>query len=79
MAKALLGYVGGPDPRLVSELRRLQQRVQDLETELLRLQAEYDHLSATVDANHLDSTQAPAATLDRGEDVRTVTPEPVLA
>ena len=31
MAKALLGYVGGPDPRMVSEMRRLQQRVHDLE------------------------------------------------
>ena len=53
MAKALLGYVGGPDPRLVSEVRPLQQRVQDLETELLRLQAEFDHLAETVDADHL--------------------------
>jgi hypothetical protein len=34
-------------------VRRLQQRVQDLETELLRLQAEYDHLAETVDADHL--------------------------
>ncbi len=45
MAKALLGYVGGPDPRLLSEMRRLQQRVQDLESELLRMQAENDALS----------------------------------
>lgn len=46
MAKALLGYVGGPDPRLLSEMRRLQQRVQDLESELVRIQAENDALSA---------------------------------
>ncbi|GAB2615944.1 hypothetical protein GCM10027168_55530 [Streptomyces capparidis] len=46
MAKALLGYVGGPDPRLLSEMRRLQQRVQDLESELVRVQAENDALSA---------------------------------
>jgi len=26
MAKALLGHVGGPDPRIVSEMRRLQLR-----------------------------------------------------
>lgn len=45
MAKALLGYVGGPDPRLLAEMRRLQQRVQDLESELLRMQAENDSLS----------------------------------
>ena len=29
MAKALLGHVGGPDPRMVSEMRRLQQRIRD--------------------------------------------------
>lgn len=46
MAKALLGYVGGPDPRLLSEMRRLQQRVQDLESELVRIQAENDALTA---------------------------------
>lgn len=46
MAKALLGYVGGPDPRLLAEMRRLQQRVQDLESELVRIQAENDALSA---------------------------------
>ncbi|GGO93814.1 hypothetical protein [Wenjunlia tyrosinilytica] len=46
MAKALLGYVGGPDPRLLSEMRRLQQRVQDLESELVRIQSENDALAA---------------------------------
>jgi len=45
MAKALLGYVGGPDPRLLAEMRRLQQRVQDLESELIRMQAENDSLA----------------------------------
>ena len=46
MAKALLGYVGGSDPRLLSEMRRLQQRVQDLESELTRIQSENDALNA---------------------------------
>jgi hypothetical protein len=46
MAKALFGHVGGPDPRMVSEMRRLQQRVRDLEAELARLQAENDALAA---------------------------------
>ncbi|GHF88636.1 hypothetical protein [Streptomyces thermodiastaticus] len=46
MAKALLGYVGGCDPRLLAEMRRLQQRVQDLEAELVRIQAENDALTA---------------------------------
>jgi len=45
MAKALFGHVGGPDPRLVSEMRRLQQRVRDLEAELVRLQDENDALA----------------------------------
>jgi hypothetical protein len=52
MAKALLGYVGGPDPRLLAEMRRLQQRVQDLESELVRMQAENDALTV---ASHEES------------------------
>jgi hypothetical protein len=48
MAKALFGHVGGPDPRMVSEMRRLQQRVRDLEAELVRLQEENDTLAAGV-------------------------------
>ncbi|BBB00442.1 hypothetical protein RVR_7505 [Actinacidiphila reveromycinica] len=56
MAKALLGYVGGPDPRLLSEMRRLQQRVQDLESELIRMQAENDALTvASREDSLLDS------------------------
>ncbi|MGF1432330.1 hypothetical protein [Kitasatospora sp. LaBMicrA B282] len=53
MAKALLGYVGGPDPRMQSEMRRLQQRVQDLEAELVRMQAENDALVAVADEHSL--------------------------
>jgi hypothetical protein len=49
MAKALLGHVGGPDPRIVSEMRRLQRRVRDLEAELARLQEEKDVLAAATD------------------------------
>jgi hypothetical protein len=48
MAKALLGHVGGPDPRMVNEMRRLQRRVRDLEVELARLQEEKDVLAAEV-------------------------------
>ncbi|MER7397754.1 hypothetical protein ABT381_19860 [Streptomyces sp. NPDC000151] len=63
MAKALLGYVGGSDPRVLSEMRRLQQRVQDLESEIVRIQAENDALSAA--ARHgdslLDSIDVPQA------------------
>lgn len=48
MAKALVGHVGGPDPRMLSEMRRLQQRVRDLETEIVRLQAANDALNEAV-------------------------------
>jgi hypothetical protein len=48
MAKALLGHVGGPDPRVLSEMRRLQQRVRELEHELDRVQAENDALNEKV-------------------------------
>ena len=53
MAKALLGHVGGPDPRLIAEMRRLQQRVRDLEGEVEHLKAENDSLSAAMHGEHL--------------------------
>jgi hypothetical protein len=63
MAKALLGHVGGPDPRMVSEMRRLQQRVRDLEAELARLQDENDVLAAEVGhADLLIPVREPALT-----------------
>ena len=52
MAKALLGHVGNVDYRMVAEVRRLQQRVRDLETEVHQLQAENDALASSV--NHDD-------------------------
>ncbi|MCE7079935.1 hypothetical protein [Streptomyces sp. ST2-7A] len=55
MAKALLGYVGGTDPRVLAEMRRLQRRVQDLETQLVRVQAENDALAAARRDSVLDS------------------------
>jgi hypothetical protein len=40
MAKALFGHVGlGPDARVLSEVRRLRDRVRDLEHEVARLEA----------------------------------------
>ncbi|TDQ53677.1 hypothetical protein [Actinorugispora endophytica] len=48
MAKALFGHVGGPDPRMVQEMRRLQKRVRDLEDEVGRLQTQNDQLSETL-------------------------------
>jgi len=63
MAKALLGHVGGPDPRMISEMRRLQQRVRDLEAELMRLQEENDALAAgTGDDELLVAGREPALT-----------------
>jgi uncharacterized protein YlxW (UPF0749 family) len=64
MAKALFGHVGGPDPRMVSEMRRLQQRVRDLEAELARLQERNDALSAGS---------------EHGENMLVLDREPVLA
>ena len=40
MAKARLGHVCGPDQRVAAELRRLRQRVGDLEAQLARLKEE---------------------------------------
>lgn len=59
MAKALLGHVGGPDPRLIAEMRRLQQRVRDLESEVGRLRVENDTLSAAVRSEHLLTFEVP--------------------
>jgi uncharacterized small protein (DUF1192 family) len=52
MAKALIGHVGGPDPRMIMEMRRLQERVRTLENEVMRLRAENDAL--TVGVNDAD-------------------------
>jgi hypothetical protein len=62
MAKAILGHVGGPDPRMISEMRRLQQRVRDLETALVRLQEENDALAAEVGHDLLIPVREPALT-----------------
>lgn len=61
MAKALIGYMSSTDPRVAAQLtaenRRLRQKVSDLESHILRLQAENDTLAA---AAH----DAPLLTLD---------------
>ncbi len=51
MAKALFGHIGGvgnADLRMGSEVRRLAERVRDLETMVARLQHENDALAALV-------------------------------
>jgi hypothetical protein len=66
MAKALLGSVGGPDPRLVGEVRRLRRRVSDLETQVVRLQAENDALHAELVQRELLTLDESAAVALRG-------------
>ena len=58
MAKALLGHVGGPDPRTLMEMRRLHERVRSLEEENLRLRSEIDALASSVTDAHLISLEA---------------------
>ncbi len=52
MAKALLGHVGGADPLMIFEVRRLRQRVRELEAQVMRLQAENDALTTGI--SHVD-------------------------
>ena len=54
MAKALLGHIGGTDLRMTAELRRLQQRVRDLEDQLTQAQAENDTLAAALRSDEFD-------------------------
>jgi hypothetical protein len=58
MAKALLGYVGGTDPRLLEEARRLRMRVRDLEAQIVRLQDENDSLAAALHDGELVALDA---------------------
>jgi hypothetical protein len=58
MAKALLGHVGAPNPRVVAELRRLRQRVCDLEAELARLKEEHGNSRAAPTALNTDRITA---------------------
>ena len=52
MAKALLGYMGGTDPRVTARLARenqlLRQRITDLEAVTLGLQKENDALASMI-------------------------------
>lgn len=57
MAKALVGYLGGPTPGQVRENATLRRRVADLEREVLRLKVENDGLLATL-REHMDDVTA---------------------
>lgn len=63
MAKALLGHLGGSDVRMTMEVRRLQQRVKDLEAQVLSLQAENDALAAAAGRDAVLSIEAEHAAL----------------
>jgi hypothetical protein len=58
MAKAILGHVGGPDPRLMAEVARLRRRVGELEAELTRLNSENQALLAQSLDSSLDASLA---------------------
>jgi hypothetical protein len=58
MAKAILGHVGGPDPRLMAEVARLRRRVGELEAELTRLNSENQALLAQSHDSSLDASLA---------------------
>ncbi len=62
MAKALLGHIGGSDPRILAEIALLRRRVSDLETEVLRLRAENEAFTVVDgDLLTLDVTTVEAA------------------
>jgi hypothetical protein len=54
MAKALYGFSGGPDPRVLAELASLRSRVHELESEVAALRAQ---LIVTEDLQSLLTTQ----------------------
>jgi hypothetical protein len=55
MAKALLGHVAAVDHRMVAEMRRLKQRVDDLEAYVSRLEDENATLAAHAKYGNADS------------------------
>ena len=58
MAKALYGFSGGPDPRVLAELASLRGRVRELEAEVSALRAQ---LIVTEDLETLLTSQDAAA------------------
>jgi hypothetical protein len=48
MAKALVGYLGGPTSGQLQQTASLRRRIADLENEVLRLKVENDGLLATL-------------------------------
>jgi hypothetical protein len=78
MAKALLGHVGnGLDLRMANEMKRLRDRVQDLENEVIRLRAANTELrSVNAELSSLARVDEEMLRLTVAEPVRD--PEPAL-
>lgn len=58
MAKALVGYLGGPTSAQLNEMAQLRRRISDLEAEVGRLKRENDGLSAALSERVDDSAMA---------------------
>ena len=63
MAKALIGYLGGPTPDQLRETARLRQRIADLESEVMRLKVENDGLLKTLSESVAKSVEHASAEL----------------
>ena len=63
MAKALIGYIGGPTPDQLRETARLRQRIADLESEVMRLKVENDGLLKTLSESVAKSVEHASAEL----------------
>lgn len=57
MAKALVGYIGGPTTEQLRETATLRRRIADLEDEIMRLKVENDGLLRTI-RERVDSVTA---------------------
>lgn len=57
MAKALIGFIGGPTAEQQRQTARLHRRIADLEAEVLRLKIENDGLLVAV-REHLEPVTA---------------------
>ena len=65
MAKALIGYLGGPTPDQLRETARLRRRIADLESEFRKLisQKGYDGLLKTLSESVAKSVEHASAEL----------------
>lgn len=57
MAKALVGFVGGPSTAQVQETARMRRRIADLQAEVLRLKTENEGLLKSL-AERVDAVAA---------------------